>query len=142
VAINLAATPNRRSGAVGGKPMPATSASAATLAVVDVAATEWLAASWMPRRRPSFPTRTSPRVEELATLRFVEERSNVIFIGQPGVGKTMLAVALGLEAIDAGHRVYYTTAAELVARTSKAAAEGRLGGDDALLGRPGRSHSR
>lgn len=37
----------------------------------------------------------------------------------------MLAIALGLEAVDAGHRVYYTTAAELVARTSKAAAEGR-----------------
>lgn len=64
-------------------------------------------------------------VEELATLRFVEERSNAIFIGQPGVGKTMLAIALGLKAIDAGHRVYYTTAAELVARTSKAAAAGR-----------------
>ena len=64
-------------------------------------------------------------IEELATLRFVEERSNIVLIGQPGVGKTMLAIALGLEAIDAGHRVYYTTAAELVARTSKAAAEGR-----------------
>lgn len=64
-------------------------------------------------------------IEELATLRFVEERSNVLFIGQPGVGKTMLAIALGLKAVDAGHRVYYTTAAELVARTAKAAAEGR-----------------
>ncbi len=64
-------------------------------------------------------------IEELATLRFVQERSNVLLIGQPGVGKTMLAIALGLEAVDAGHRVYYTTAAELVARTAKAAAEGR-----------------
>jgi DNA replication protein DnaC len=64
-------------------------------------------------------------VAELATLRFVEERANVLLIGPPGVGKTMLAIALGLKAVHAGHRVYYTTAAELVARTAKAALEGR-----------------
>ena len=78
-------------------------------------------------------------VEELATLRFLEERSNVLLIGQPGVGKTMLAIALGLKAVDAGHRVYYTTAAELVARTCQGGVGGALGGDDALLGGPGAS---
>lgn len=64
-------------------------------------------------------------IEELATLRFIEEKSNVIFIGPPGVGKTMLATALALKAVHAGHRVYYTTAADLVARTARAASEGR-----------------
>ena len=64
-------------------------------------------------------------VDELATLRFIDEKANVLLVGPPGVGKTMLAIALGLKAVHAGHRVYYTTAADLVARTAKAAIEGR-----------------
>jgi DNA replication protein DnaC len=64
-------------------------------------------------------------IEELSTLRFIEEKANVIAIGPPGVGKTMLAIALGLKAVHAGYRVYYTTAADLVARSTRAALEGR-----------------
>ncbi|MER7231721.1 ATP-binding protein [Streptomyces olivaceus] len=41
------------------------------------------------------------------------------------MGKTMLSVALGRAAVDAGHRVYFTTAAELAAKCHKAALEGR-----------------
>jgi DNA replication protein DnaC len=64
-------------------------------------------------------------INELATLRFLEDATNVLFIGPPGVGKTMLAVALGRASIDAGYRTYYTTAADLVARCHRAALEGR-----------------
>jgi DNA replication protein DnaC len=71
------------------------------------------------------PTLDRRLIEELATLRFVEEKANVLFIGPPGVGKTTLAIALGLKAVHAGYRVYYTTAADLIARTAKAAVEGR-----------------
>ena len=49
----------------------------------------------------------------------------MLFIGPPGVGKTMLAVALGRAAVEAGQRTYYTTAAELAARCHRAAIEGR-----------------
>jgi DNA replication protein DnaC len=64
-------------------------------------------------------------VQELATLRFIDEAANVLLIGPPGVGKTMLAVCLARLAAESGHRVYYTTAADLAARCHRAALEGR-----------------
>ena len=64
-------------------------------------------------------------IAELATLRFLDDATNVLLIGPPGVGKTMLAVGLGHAAVTAGYRTYYTTAADLVARCHRAAIEGR-----------------
>ena len=64
-------------------------------------------------------------VEDLASLRFIEEAANVLLIGPPGVGKTHISVALGHAAVKAGYRVYYTTAADLAARCHRAALMGR-----------------
>jgi len=71
------------------------------------------------------PSVDETMIRELATCSYLDDATNVLFIGPPGVGKTMLAIALGHAAIDAGHRVYYTTAADLAARCRKAAIEGR-----------------
>jgi len=64
-------------------------------------------------------------IAELGSLRFVEDATNVLLIGPPGVGKTMLAVGLGHAAVAAGMRTYYTTAADLAAKCHRAALEGR-----------------
>ena len=66
-----------------------------------------------------------PLIRELATLRFIDQGANILFIGPPGVGKTMLAVGLARAGAEAGHRVYFTTATDLAARCRKAAIEGR-----------------
>jgi DNA replication protein DnaC len=57
-------------------------------------------------------------------------------IGQPGTGKTMIAIGLARAALAAGHRVYFTTAADLAKRCKRAALEGRWATRDAVLLRP------
>lgn len=66
------------------------------------------------------------KVKELASLRFIEQRENVILLGPPGVGKTHLAIALGLEAIVHDQSTYFVTMQELVDQLAQARDEHRL----------------
>ena len=65
-------------------------------------------------------------VSELAGLSFVERAENLILLGPPGVGKTHLAIALGVKAAEAGHRVLFLTLENLLTRLSRARVENRL----------------
>jgi DNA replication protein DnaC len=60
------------------------------------------------------PTVDRKLVDDLASLRFVTEGRPILFLGQPGCGKTHLAVALAIKAVEAGYRGYFTTADEMV----------------------------
>ena len=69
----------------------------------------------------SFNADVDPRmVKELAGLRFLSQKENVLLMGPPGVGKTHLAIALGVEAVRAGHKVYFTTLEDMIRRLSRA----------------------
>ena len=57
---------------------------------------------------------------ELGGCAFVERAENVVLLGPPGVGKTHLAIALGMEAAKRRHSVKFTTAARMVASLTEA----------------------
>ena len=65
-------------------------------------------------------------VLHLAQLDFLLGKENVVLLGPPGTGKTHLAIALGIRACLAGHRVLFATATEWVARLLDAQRLGRL----------------
>lgn len=62
----------------------------------------------------------------LAGLSFVERAHNVVILGPPGVGKTHLAVALGVKAVEAGYSVLFLTLETLMTRLVRAQHENRL----------------
>jgi DNA replication protein DnaC len=53
-------------------------------------------------------------IEELLLSEFILHNQNVILAGPQGIGKTMIAKNIALNAVTGGHRVLFTTAADLV----------------------------
>ena len=72
------------------------------------------------------PGAPQARLQELSGLAFIERRENVILLGPSGVGKTHLAIALGVRATERGYKVRFITAADLVLQLEKAQREDRF----------------
>lgn len=66
-------------------------------------------------------------IRNLATLSFVRENRIALFLGNPGTGKTHLAIAIGVLAARAGHRVYCSSAKRLHAQIIEAKLKNSLG---------------
>jgi len=71
-------------------------------------------------------TITKRQVNQLLDFAFLDERHNLIFIGPPGVGKTHLAIGIGLKAVEAGYKVLFSTALGLVEALELAEMKGEL----------------
>lgn len=65
-------------------------------------------------------------IREIFTCRYISSGENVLLLGPPGVGKTHLAVALGLKACEQGLRTLFMTAVGLITTLGKAYSENRL----------------
>ena len=72
------------------------------------------------------PSVDKKRIRELAACRYIANGENVVLLGPPGVGKTHLAVGLGLKAISEGYATCFTQAMPLIASLTKAYAENRF----------------
>lgn len=85
-------------------------------------------------KRASFPERRSleqfdwsfnkklpkEKIEELATLKFIDQNEIALFLGTPGTGKTHVAIGIGMLAARAGHSVFCTSVKRLGSRIRKA----------------------
>ncbi len=68
---------------------------------------------------------TTSQLQSLRSLSFIERNENIVLLGPSGVGKTHLAIAMGYEAVRAGIKVRFTTAADLLLQLSTAQRQGR-----------------
>ncbi|MCW8087704.1 IS21-like element helper ATPase IstB [Sabulicella glaciei] len=85
---------------------------------------------------PHFASQTGSRTEKLneispptpggRALLFKSGHEVVHLLGPPGTGKSHLAIALGVEAVRAGHSVYFASLADIVASLARAEREGSL----------------
>ncbi|HIG44323.1 MAG: ATP-binding protein [bacterium] len=71
-------------------------------------------------------TVTKRQINALLDFTFIEQRQNLVFIGPPGVGKTHLTTGIAVKAIEAGYKVMFVTALELIEILELAEVAGEL----------------
>lgn len=72
------------------------------------------------------PTINKQQIMDLASLRFLETKTNIIFMGSPGTGKTHLATAIGVEAASQRVSTYFINFSDLMEKFKKAAKKNRI----------------
>lgn len=60
------------------------------------------------------PSINRKKLAELSSLRFIDNKENILFLGPPGIGKTHLATGLGVKACESGYKVLFTTLNDMV----------------------------
>ena len=72
------------------------------------------------------PSVNPEEIKDFATLRFLENAENIVFLGPSGVGKTHLATAIGVTAAKKRYSTYFSKCHDLIMQLKKAKLENRL----------------
>ena len=72
------------------------------------------------------PSLDKNKIDELGRLGFIEAKENVLIIGPPGVGKSMIATGIGIKACNAGKKVLFVNAKDLLDKLCEKAESGEL----------------
>lgn len=72
------------------------------------------------------PSIEKDKIVDFKNLRFIENKENILFVGSPGVGKTHLATAIGIESASNRKSTYFISCSELINNLKKANYENRL----------------
>lgn len=72
------------------------------------------------------PSINKNEIKDLSTLRFIEEKKNILFVGTSGVGKTHIATAIGIEAAKKRVSTYFISCHDLITKLKIAHQENRL----------------
>ena len=72
------------------------------------------------------PSVNPEEIKDFATLRFLENAENIVFLGPSGVGKTHLATAIGVTAAKKRNSTYFIKCHDLIMQLKKAKLENRL----------------
>lgn len=70
------------------------------------------------------PQLDKKRIQDLMGCRYIDQQQNIILMGKPGTGKTHLANAFGLQALQHGHSVLFTHVHSLLDKLVQARVEG------------------
>lgn len=60
------------------------------------------------------PSLDKKQISDIMTCQFIKEKKNIIFIGEPGTGKTHLSIATGIKGLQKGHKVLFTGVGEML----------------------------